>query len=156
MPSANGMGQVRSIAYLYGAFATGGAGLDLKHETLYELSAHAVEPTSGSHDAVLLTDTSYSFGFRKPCPSFVFASSDRSFGIGGLGGSFAFADPDAQVGYAYALIRPGFRIFDDSRSLALHGALYRCLESSNRSRWSARAGAFLRARSCTATRPARR
>jgi hypothetical protein len=53
-------------------------------------------------------------------------SSERCFGIGGIGGSFA--DPGAQIGYAYATTRPGFRIFDDSRSRALHDAVYRCLE----------------------------
>ena len=55
-------------------------------------------------------------------------NSGRCFGIGGIGGSFAFADPGAQIGYAYATTRPGFRIFDDSRSRALHDAVYRCLE----------------------------
>ena len=128
MPSANGIGEVRSVAKLYGEFASGGAELDIRQETLDELAAPPVEPTSGLRDAVLLGDTSYSLGFRKPCSAFSFGSSDRSFGIGGIGGSFGFADPDAQVGYAYAMTRPGFRIFDDSRSRVLHDALYRCLE----------------------------
>jgi hypothetical protein len=67
MPSANGIGRVGSVAKPYGAFPTGGAELDLKQgKTLDVLSAPAAEPTSGSHDAVLLADTSYSFGFRKP------------------------------------------------------------------------------------------
>jgi CubicO group peptidase (beta-lactamase class C family) len=128
MASANGIGQVRSIAKLYGAFATGGAELDLEQETLDELTAPAVNPTSGLHDGVLLDDTSYSLGFRKPSPAFEFGSNGRSFGIGGIGGSFGFADPDAQVGYAYGMTRPGFQIFDDPRAKALRDALYRCLE----------------------------
>jgi CubicO group peptidase (beta-lactamase class C family) len=128
MPSANGIGQVRSIAKLYGEFATGGKELDLKQETLDELSAPAVHPTSGLHDSVLLADTAYSLGFRRPAPDFEFGSNGRSYGVGGIGGSLGFADPDAQIGYAYAMTRPGFRIFDDPRAKALREALYRCLE----------------------------
>lgn len=128
MPSANGIGQVRSIAKLYGVFATGGTELGIKTETLDELAAPAVDPASGMRDGVLLGDTSYSLGFRKPSPAFEFGSNGRSFGIGGIGGSFAYADPDAQVGYAYAMTRPGFRIFDDARSQSLRAAMHRCLE----------------------------
>jgi CubicO group peptidase (beta-lactamase class C family) len=99
-----------------------------RQETLDELTTEAVHPTSGPRDNVLQPETAYSLGFRKPAPTFKYGSSDRCFGIGGIGGSFAFADQDAQIGYAYAMTRPGFRIFDDSRSRALHDALYRCLE----------------------------
>jgi CubicO group peptidase (beta-lactamase class C family) len=128
MPSANGIGQVRNIAKRYGVFAAGGAELGIKQETLDELAAPAVNPTSGSRDGVLLGDASYSLGFRMPSPAFEFGSSGRSFGIGGIGGSFGFADPDAQVGYAYGMTRPGFRIFDDARSQSLREAMHRCLE----------------------------
>ena len=128
MPSANGIGQVRSLAKLYGEFATGGTALGIRQETLDELTTDAVHPTSGPRDNVLQAETAYSLGFRKPAPTFNYGSSERCFGIGGIGGSFAFADPDSQIGYAYAMTRPGFRIFDDSRSRALHDALYRCIE----------------------------
>jgi len=46
----------------------------------------------------------------------------------GIGGSLGFADPDAQIGFAYAMTGPGFRIFDDPRAKALRDALYGCLE----------------------------
>ena len=97
----------------------------IKQETLDQLAAPAVNPTSVSRDEVLLGDAYYSLGFRKPSPAFDFGSSGRSFGIGG---SFGFADPDAQIGYAYGMTRPGFRIFDDARSQSLRDAMHRCLE----------------------------
>jgi CubicO group peptidase (beta-lactamase class C family) len=100
----------------------------IKQETLDQLAAPAVNPTSGSRDEVLLGDASYSLGFRKPSPAFDFGSSGRSFGIGGIGGSFGFADPDAQIGYAYGMTRPNIRIFDDARSQSLRDAMHRCLE----------------------------
>ena len=47
----------------------------------------------------------------------------------GSGGSFSFADPDAQVGYAYAPNRQQPYILDDPLELALRNAFYRCLQN---------------------------
>ncbi len=70
-------------------------------------------------------DTRHSYGYLKPFPAFRFGSSaDRSFGSMGLGGSFGFADPDTGVGFAYAMNRTGFRLWDDPREQALRDALY--------------------------------
>lgn len=127
MPAANGIGQVRGIARAYSVFATGGKDLNIGKETMKELTMPATPPSSGWHDEVLLIDTSYSLGFMKPLHSFQFGGGS-SFGTPGAGGSFGFADPDKQVGYAYAMTRMGFHIFDDPREKALRDALYRCLE----------------------------
>jgi hypothetical protein len=45
------------------------------------------------------------------------------------GGSFAFADPDAQVEFAYAPNKMGVTLLGDPREKPLRDALYRCLES---------------------------
>ena len=57
MPSANGVGEVRGLAKLYGEFANGGTSLNIRRETLDELEAPPVDPTSGLRDVVLLGDT---------------------------------------------------------------------------------------------------
>jgi CubicO group peptidase (beta-lactamase class C family) len=76
---------------------------------------------------ILHTDVAYSLGFLKPCPGYRFGSSDAAFGAPGSGGSFGFADPDAQVGYAYVTNKQGAAIFNDPREKAVRDAFYSCL-----------------------------
>lgn len=125
IPAVNGVGQVRSIAKLYGEVATGGAALGLTDASLNALRNAATPPTDGLFDEVLRVETRFSLGFVKPFPAFRFGSaSDRAFGTMGLGGSFAFADPDTGTGFAYAMNRTGFRLWDDPREVALREALF--------------------------------
>jgi CubicO group peptidase (beta-lactamase class C family) len=128
LPSAGGIGQVRAIAKAYGIFAAGGSELDIGRETLEELAAPAIPPPAGVHDEVMKVNMSYSLGFFKPSPAFRFGSSVKAFGTMGAGGSFGFADPDAQVGFAYAPNKMGFYMWNDPREQALRDALGRCLE----------------------------
>jgi len=128
IPSANGIGQVRSMAKAYSVFATGGKELHLEDETFRALTAPAIPPSSGSRDEVMLVDQCYALGFCRPFEDAEFGLSDRAFGFSGAGGSFAFADPEAQVGYAYAPNKMGVYAFDDPREKALRSAFYRCFK----------------------------
>ncbi|MBA2677059.1 MAG: beta-lactamase family protein [Ktedonobacteraceae bacterium] len=128
MPSVNGIGPARSIAQLYSVFATDGQELDIPEATLAALKAPAIPSgVGGWRDVILHTDVAYSLGFLKPCPGYRFGSSDAAFGAPGSGGSFGFADPDAQVGYAYVTNKQGAAIFDDPREKAVRDAFYSCL-----------------------------
>src|SRR4029079_18825006 len=69
----------------------------------------------------------FSLGFMRPGPDVRFGSSQRARGAPGAGGSFAFADPDAHVGYAYVMNKMDFYLSDDPREKALRDALYRCI-----------------------------
>jgi len=129
MPSVNGFGVVRDIARAYGAVAMGGRELGITPATLRELRTPAPAPERGPHDAVLRVPTVYAFGFLKPSPAFRFGTNDAAFGTMGAGGSFAFADPDSGLGFAYAMNRMGFHVWSDPREQALREAVYRCLES---------------------------
>jgi CubicO group peptidase (beta-lactamase class C family) len=126
LPAANGVGQVRAIAKLYGEAAVGGQKLGLTATTLDALVEPARPPRDGLRDEVLRVDTLYSVGYIKSFPRFRFGtSSGRAFGTMGVGGSFGFADPDTGVGFAYAMNRSGFHLWDDPREVALRDALYR-------------------------------
>lgn len=132
IPSGNGIGQVWAMARIYSAFATGGQELHLKRETLEALYAPAVPPSLGRRDEVLKANMACTLGFCKPSPSAGYAPfgrSSKAFGFAGSGGSFAFADPEAQVGYAYAMNKVGGYPWDDPREKSLRDAFYRVIPS---------------------------
>jgi CubicO group peptidase (beta-lactamase class C family) len=127
IPAGAGIGQVRSVARAYGELAAGGGQLGLSERTVAELSAPAIAPSAGTRDLVLMADASFSLGFARPSHGFRFGSSDRALGHPGAGGSFAFADPDLALGFAYAPNRLGFHLRDDPREKAVRDALYACV-----------------------------
>lgn len=127
LPSVNGVGQVRGMARAYGTLATGGTELGLTSSTMRELEAPGEPPSGGLHDPVVQAETLFSLGYLKPCPALSFGSSSRAFGTPGGGGSLGFADPDAGVGYAYAMNRLGFYFPVDPREEALRRALYEAI-----------------------------
>ena len=128
-PAVTGIGQVRALARAYGALATGGAELGVGRETLAALTAPPVTPAVERCDQVLRLDIRFSLGFLRPGGTYRFGSSDRAFGAPGAGGSLAFADPDAQIGYAYAPNKMGMTLLGDAREKALQEALYRCVRA---------------------------
>lgn len=125
VPAGGGVGSARGFAKAYGVFAAGGQELGLRDETLRLLMAPPVPPTQGFQDACLKADVRFSLGFMKPTPSSPFGSPS-SFGAPGTGGSFAYADPDAGIGYAYVMNRMGANPVDP-RETALREAMYRCI-----------------------------
>jgi CubicO group peptidase (beta-lactamase class C family) len=125
IPAGNGTGSARSLAKLYGDAATGGTQLGLTSDVLDALKAPAVPPTKGVRDFLGQADTLYSLGFNKPTSKWIFGSSDAAFGTPGAGGSFAFADADTGVGFAYVMNRMGLYPFSDPRELGLRQALFR-------------------------------
>jgi CubicO group peptidase (beta-lactamase class C family) len=127
-PAGGGIGQVRSVARAYVELAMGGRALGLTPDTMDQLTRPATAPSGGWHDLVLRIDAAYSLGFIKPSPRFRFGTSDSAFGHPGAGGSFGFADPDRQVGFAYAPNKLGHHLTDDPREKVLRDAVYRCLE----------------------------
>jgi CubicO group peptidase (beta-lactamase class C family) len=125
VPAGNGVGTARAIARAYSAFAAGGGELGVTPETF----ARIAEPPRVAQpiDEVIGLPSYFSLGFLRPGPATVFGSSPRAFGSPGAGGSFGFADPDAQVGYAYVMNKMGYYLVDDPREKALRDALYRAI-----------------------------
>ena len=127
LPAATGIGHARAVARVYGDLAAGGPELNMDERTLAELTAPATQPPGGATDLVLRVESAFSLGFLKPSPKFRFGSSDRAFGHTGAGGSFGFADPDTELGFAYAPNRLGFHLRDDPREKSLRDAAFRAV-----------------------------
>jgi len=122
IPAGNGVGTARAIARAYSAFAEGGDDLGITPATFAALTEpHDVEPRK---DAVMGSRDSMSLGYLRPGPELIFGSSERAFGTPGAGGSFAYADPDARLGYAYVMNNLNYYFFDDPREKALRDAVH--------------------------------
>ncbi|MBN1803075.1 MAG: beta-lactamase family protein [Candidatus Lokiarchaeota archaeon] len=128
LPAANGIGQVRDIAKLYGIFSMGASELGIKPETMKSITEPAKPPEDGRFDEVLQSESMFSLGFLKPFPECQFGTSSKAFGTPGAGGSFGFADPDTQTGFAYAMNKSGFYLLVDKRQDDLAKAYYECLK----------------------------
>jgi len=125
VPAGGGVGTARAAARAYSEFATGGKVLGLCLETLRELMAPPRPSAHGFRDACLKVEVPFSLGFAKPSARNPFGHP-ASFGCPGTGGSFAFADPHAQLGYAYLPNQMGTSL-EDPRELALRTAVYRAI-----------------------------
>jgi CubicO group peptidase (beta-lactamase class C family) len=125
VPAGNGVGTARAIARAYSAFATGGAEIGITPDTIARVTA--LPQVADRLDVVLGVPSYFSLGFLRPGPEPFFGSSPRAFGSPGAGGSFAFADPDAHVGYAYVMNKLDFYLENDPREKALRDALYRAI-----------------------------
>jgi CubicO group peptidase (beta-lactamase class C family) len=129
IPSGTGVGTARSIARAYSEFATGGRELGLSEETLRQLEAPPTPPSHGIRDECLKVDCVLSLGFLKPAKANPFGDPS-SFGAPGTGGSFGFADPKNEIGYAYVLNRLGSHLIDP-RDVALRKAMYKSIGISD-------------------------
>jgi CubicO group peptidase (beta-lactamase class C family) len=126
-PAGGAVGTARGIARAYAAVVGLDPAVGIERGTLTELTRYPSPPRRGWFDEVLKVDTAFSLGYARPHGPFRFGSSNRAFGHPGAGGSFAFADPDRNVSFAYVTNRLGFHLNDDPREKALRDAVYACL-----------------------------
>lgn len=127
MPSASGHGNGRSVARIYAAAARGG---ELDGARL--MSPESIERmTTMQHDQVeLLQDRHYrqGLGVLLNSPDAVYMGPNpRAFGHHGIGGSIGFADPDARVGFGYAVNKMHAVGTNGPRARRLIDALYQVL-----------------------------
>ncbi len=124
IPAGGGIGTARGLARMYAALAGGGTldGTTLVSPESIEL--FTAERVRGP-DAVLIMETRYGLGYARPTKLLPLGPNDEAFGHGGLGGSLAFADPKAGIGFAYVPNQLQFpRLDETTRSRALIDAVY--------------------------------
>ena len=101
-PSANGHTNARALAAIYGALAAGGVWRGRRLARADTVRRMAEERTLGE-DAILRMPVRRSAGFMLPVPGTGDARGPNAFGHAGMGGSLGFADPDAGIGFGYAM-----------------------------------------------------
>ena len=123
MPSSNGVGSAHALARFYAATFAEIDGIRLLGpDTLRE----ATRVASRGPDKVILMETCFGLGFSLP-PMLGQDCGPQAFGHPGAGGSLAFADPEAGLGFAYGMNRMLFDMSGDPRGASLVRALYECI-----------------------------
>ncbi|MCD4696919.1 MAG: beta-lactamase family protein [Bacteroidales bacterium] len=127
--SGGGAGEARALAKIYSILAEGGEELRISPETINILIKRAVLPKDGNYDEVMGIKSSGDIvgwscaGFKKNDETFEFGS-ELAFGFYGTGGSFAYADPDNKIGYAYVMNKMDWYTMNDPREIALRVAMF--------------------------------
>jgi CubicO group peptidase (beta-lactamase class C family) len=119
IPAANGIGSARALARLYAATVGEVDGIRLLTP---DTVAEATREQSNGPDKVLFLETRFGSGFFLSS-SFSPLFGPNSFGHAGAGGSLAFADPDAKIGFGYVMNKMQQNLAGDPRTVALIDAV---------------------------------
>ncbi len=120
LPASNGIGTARALARFYGA--TIGVVEDGARIFTPATTALAGRELSSGPDRVLVVNTRFGPGYMLHGPASPLLSP-ASFGHPGRGGSLAFADPDAGIGFGYVTNALAKSVTADPRAQALVRAL---------------------------------
>jgi len=125
--SGNGHGNARGVARIYGAFARGG---ELGGVRLTRPASIAAMVTEQHNITEIMQERPYhqALGILLNTPEAVYMGPNpRAFGHHGIGGSIGFADPDARVGFSYAVNKMHSVGTNGPRAARLIDALYGAL-----------------------------
>lgn len=125
IPAANGHATGAALARIYGMLARGGE-QDGRRYLSRQTLAEATRPRVESTDLVLQVPMGWCAGWMLNGLG-IYGPNPRSFGHAGWGGSFGAADPDARLGFGYAMNQMYANLMGDPRSLALVEATYASL-----------------------------
>lgn len=130
LPSLGGIGTASALAKFYAVLAAGGAWNGVHYFSAHTFG-HMTHTLSQGYDKVLHIETAFAAGFmRDPVDGDgkklrqTFGPSLQAFGHPGAGGSLAFADPEAGLGFAYVMNQMEVGALPRRRALALVEALY--------------------------------
>ncbi len=125
VPSANGHGNARALARLYGALALGGSLEGVRIIGRDTLLAASEEQWDGP-DLATGIRMRMALGFRLGSADTPMGPNPRAFGSPGAGGATSFCDMDAGIGFGYAMNSKYPGLAAGPRAAALVNALYDC------------------------------
>ena len=123
IPAANGISTASSLARVYAACVGEVDGRRLLDPGTVARASATITP-AGEPDRVLVVPTTFGMGFMTSGP-FTPMLGPRSFGHAGAGGSLAFGDPEAEIGFAYAMNKMDLNLSGDARAHRLVKAVSR-------------------------------
>ena len=127
IPAGNGHGTARALARIYGALSRGGEVDGVRILETGTLEA-AIEEQVFGPDAVLgQLPMRFGLGFMLRQDLIPLGPNPRAFGHPGAGGSIGFADPDARVGFGYAMNRMQLSMAGTPSAFAMIRAFFKRL-----------------------------
>ncbi|MEM9175088.1 MAG: serine hydrolase domain-containing protein [Myxococcota bacterium] len=105
IPAANGHGNARALAKIYGTLARGG---ELDGVRLLEpdsITRARTEQVAGPDATLGQMPMRYGLGYMLRSDFMPLSPSEHAFGHPGAGGSIGMADPDAKVGFGFVMNR---------------------------------------------------
>lgn len=115
IPAANGITTARALAKIYAATVGEVDGIRLLDKSTVD---DLTKEQSNGPDRVLVMPTRFGSGFFLTS-AFAPLLGAKSFGHAGAGGSLGFADPDAEIGFAYVMNKMQSNLAGDPRTLTL-------------------------------------
>jgi len=128
IPAANGHGTARGLARIYGALATGGELDGVRVLSPAQIARANTEQAFGQDQVLAPLHSRFGLGFMLTQPMIPFGPNPRAFGHPGAGGSIAFADPDARLGFAYVMNQMQVGLGGDARGFRLIAEVYEALK----------------------------
>ncbi len=124
-PSTSPQCNARGVAKIFGELAAIIAG---KADGIVsrEMLTRAIQIESDGQDLNIQRPTRFGLGFQLTQPDRPLGPNPGSFGHYGNGGHLGFADPDANIGFAYHMNHQGYA-WRDPRNIALTDAVYASL-----------------------------
>lgn len=133
IPAAGGITNAQGLAAMYLPLANGGRSGGVQLLPADATARLAAIQTAGHVDRVLLAGTRIGLGFmgsidnRVVGPNLSLLFGLGAFGHSGFGGSFGFADPQAQLSFGYTMNRMGAGAALNDRGQSLVDAAYQAL-----------------------------
>lgn len=135
-PAFGGIGSAAALARFYAMLAGGGEENGRAYLPPEAVAAMSTRLANG-FDLVLRLETAFSAGYlQDPLASTgeksrsIFGPSLQAFGQVGAGGSFAFADPDHRIGFAYVMNQMELGVLPNAKSLLLVQRMYEVLTTA--------------------------
>lgn len=126
IPAANGQATAKGLARIYSALTGEDDAGPLKFVDTKTLTKATFEEVGEKQDLVLEKGLRRGRGFILNTQA-QYGPNNGAFGHSGAGGSLAFADPQAKIGFAYVMNQMHSNSEEDTRVTSLVEALYACL-----------------------------